>query len=292
MDFYQGKRALIVGGSRGIGRALASHLAHHGATVCVTARGESELVETVASLPPAPTGAHRHAVLDVCDGPALLAARDRLLADLGGLDILVCASGAARAAAFLDAPADDFERMMTVNYLGHVNAVRAFGPALVARHAGTICLVSSVAAFMPIYGYAAYAASKAAIVAFAESLRQEMRIHGVKVLVHYPPTTDTPGLAEENRTKPAAVWALESESGWNRIRSADEVAHALAWQIARGVPHGLVGFDSWFLRQAQRFAPGLVRWIADGELQRALRQTSVAAAAAASGRPGAHAPRR
>lgn len=275
MDFYAGKRVLIVGGSKGIGRSLAVRLASRRATVCLAARGEAELADVAADLRESFGGHHSHVVLDVADSRSVEAARGPALDALGGLDVIVCASGSARAAGFLDAPADDFRRMMEVNYLGHVNVVRAFAPTLTAQGHGSICLLSSIVAFVPIYGYSAYAASKGAIVAFGESLRQEMKLHGVRVTLYYPPTTDTPGLLEENRTKPGAVWAIESQSGWNRIYSADEVAMSIAAAIERGLAHGMVGLDSWILRLGQRFLPGLFRRMADAEVRRAVQTAAI-----------------
>ena len=273
MDFYAGKRVLVVGGSRGIGRSLAMHVARRGGRVCVAARGTPDLGRVVAELPGVAAGPHGHVSFDAADAAAVARARDDVRAALGGLDVLVCGSGSARAAGVFDAPADDFRHMLDVNYLGHVNLVRTFGPELVAQRSGTICLVASLAALMPIYGYAAYAASKAALAAFAESLRQELKLHGVNVVVHYPPTTDTPGLVEENRTKPPAVWAIESGSGWNRIHSAEAVATSIAETIARGRPRGLAGVDSRFLATVARLAPGFFRWMTDGEVNRAVKAT-------------------
>ncbi len=276
MDFYDGKRVLVVGGSRGIGRALALLLAGRGARVCVAARGTDDLEKVVAELPPVAAGPHGLATFDTADGVAVARARDGVLATLGGLDVLVCGSGSARAAGVFDTPADDYRRMLDINYLGHVNVVRAFGPDLVAKRGGAICLVSSLAALMPIYGYAAYAASKAALAAFAESLRQEMKLHGVNVVVHYPPTTDTPGLVEENRTKPPAVWAIESQSGWSKIHSAESVAASIAAAIERGRPQGLAGFDSRLLATVMRLAPGLFRRLTDAEVRKAVAATKTA----------------
>jgi 3-dehydrosphinganine reductase len=273
-DYYAGKRVLVVGGSKGIGRSLAITLARRGARVCIAARGEADLWTVAGELREATGRRHGHAVLDVTDAQGVLRARDGILAELGGLDVLVCGSGSARSACVFDAPSDDFRRMLEVNYLGHVNVVRAFAPTLVEQGHGDICLVSSIVAFVPIYGYAAYAASKAAIVAFAESLRQELKLHGVRVGVYYPPTTETPGLEEENRTKPAVVWKIESESGWNRVYSADAVAASIAEAIERGTAHGMIGFDSWLMRVGQRFAPGLFRRFADAEVRKAMRVES------------------
>lgn len=270
MRFFSGKRVLVIGGSRGIGRALALHLAHRGATVCIAARSPTDLADGKAALEAISSAPHGAVELDVCRPVAMTAARDRILDHLGGLDVLVCASGYARAAAFLDTNPEDFESLMAANYLGHVHAVRCFAPVLASQGSGDIYLLSSLVACLPIYGYSAYAASKGAIVPFAESLRQEMKLHGIRVGVFYPPTTDTPGLADENRTKPPAVWALESQSGWNRIYSADDVARSIARCIERGVVHGTIGFDSWLLRTGQRLLPGLVRRLTDGEVRKAL----------------------
>lgn len=276
-DFYAGKRVLVVGGSRGIGRALALLVARRGGRVCIAARGGADLERVVAELPPVPSGPHGLAAFDATDAGEVARSRDAVHALLGGLDLLVCASGAARAAGVFDAPAEDYRQMLDVNYLGHVNVVRVFGPDLARQRAGSICLVSSLAALVPIYGYAAYAASKAALAAFAEALRQEMQLHGVRVVVHFPPTTDTPGLAEENRTKPPAVWAIESQSGWSRVHSAERVAASIAVAIERNRPHGLTGLDSRFLATVMRLAPGLFRWMTDAEVRKAVAATTTAA---------------
>ncbi len=277
MDYFSGKRVLVVGGSRGIGRALAIQLARRGARVCVAARGGDDLDRVVAELHTAGPGPHGRVAFDATDAGSVAAARDGVRDALGGLEVLVCGSGSARCAGVFDAPDDDFRRMLDVNYLGHVNVVRTFGPELVAQRGGAICLVSSLAALMPIYGYAAYAASKAALAAFAESLRQELKLHGVRVVVHYPPTTDTPGLAEENRTKPPAVWAIESQSGWNKIHSADRVAASIAAAIERDQPLGLTGFDSRLLATVMRLAPGFFRRMTDAEVRKAVAHTARAA---------------
>lgn len=270
MDFFAGKRALVVGGSRGIGRALAILLAGRGARVCVAARGAGDLDRVVAELPPTAVGTHSRAIFDVTDAKAVATAQAGVLAGLGGIDVLVCVSGFARAGGVFRTSAEDFRRMLEVNYLGHVNVVQSFGPKLVAQRNGTICIISSLAALMPIYGYAAYAASKAAVAVFAEALRQELKLHGVRVVVHYPPTTDTPGLAEENRTKPSAVWAIETLGGWNKVHTAESVAASIAAAIERGRPQCLTGYESRFLATFTRFAPGFFRRMTDVEVRKAV----------------------
>jgi NAD(P)-dependent dehydrogenase (short-subunit alcohol dehydrogenase family) len=270
MDFFLGKRALIVGGSRGIGRALALLLARRGARVCVAARGDRDLDRVVAELAPNAAGPHARAVFDVTDATAVAMARPGVLTSLGGIDVLVCVSGFARAGGVFRTPAEDFRRMLEVNYLGHVNVVHSFGPELVRQRKGTICIISSLAALVPIYGYAAYAASKAAVAAFAEALRQELKLHDVRVVVHYPPTTDTPGLVEENRTKPSAVWAIETLGGWNKVHAAETVALSIAAAIERGRPQCLTGYESRLLSTFIRLAPGFFRRMTDAEVRKAV----------------------
>jgi 3-dehydrosphinganine reductase len=270
MDFFAGKRVLVVGGSRGIGRALALLLAGRGARVCVAARGAGDLDRVVAELAPTAAGPHARVVFDVTDAAAVAMARPAVLTGLGGIDVLVCVCGFARAGGVFHTPAEDFRRMLEVNYLGHVNVVHSFGPDLVAQRTGTICIISSLAALVPIYGYAAYAASKAAVAAFAEALRQELKLHGVRVVVHYPPTTDTPGLAEENRTKPSAVWAIETLGGWNKVHTAETVAESIAMAIEQGRPQCLTGYESRLLATLTRLAPGFFRRMTDAEVRKAV----------------------
>lgn len=275
MSFYRGKKVLVVGGSKGIGRALAELLARQGASVWVAARGVSALEETVAALKAAgPDGNHGHVSFDVTDTAAVQDAAASVLEGLGGLDVLVCNSGFAIANLFVDADLDEFHRMMDVNFFGHVNVVKAFTPHFVAQGKGDIHLVSSMMGFMPLFGYAAYSASKFAIAGFAESLRQELKTHGVRVTLFFPPTTETPGLEAENEGKPPAVWALEAESGWNKVYTAEQVAGAMAKCIEKGTAQGVIGMDSRFLHAVQRFIPGIARVLTDGEVKTAIQKAA------------------
>jgi 3-dehydrosphinganine reductase len=271
MGYYRGKKVLVVGGSKGIGRALAEHLAREGAAVVVAARGQAALDETVAALEatggPGPFGSQS---FDVTDMDAVASAVEAVLETLGGLDVLVCNSGYATAELFEHADVADFRRMMDVNFFGHVHVCKAVVPHLIAQGRGDICLVSSMMGFLPLFGYSAYAASKFAISGFAESLRQEMKTHGVRVTAYFPPTTETPGLEKENETKPPAVWALEAESGWNKVYTAEQVALSMARCIEKGVVHGMIGNDSRLLYTVNRLAPGLTRYLTDGEVRSAI----------------------
>ncbi|MFT4627754.1 MAG: 3-dehydrosphinganine reductase [Myxococcota bacterium] len=278
MDWYRGKKVLITGGSKGIGRATAVRLAGAGAHVVVSARGQAALDETVEAMRAA---GGSDAVLgavafDVTDRPAVQAGTAKAVELLGGLDLLICNTGYAETGVLAECDEDSHERMMRVNYLGHVNVVRALAPHFVAQGSGDICLVSSMLGFLGLYGYSAYAASKFAIVGFGQALRQEMKLHDVRVTVFYPPTTKTPGLEAENESKPPVVWALESDSGWNKIYEADEVAAGLLSSIRKGTFDAMVGADSKLIYTLARHVPGITRYFADGDLKKAIQKVGAA----------------
>jgi 3-dehydrosphinganine reductase len=275
MSFYQGKKVLIVGGSAGIGRASAVEMVRQGAHVYVAARGQGRLDETVELLKGARSSDQQKVgsvSMDVTDIAVVRAAASKVLDGLGGLDILICNSGYATTGCVHSVADEEFDAMMSVNYMGHVNVVRAFAQHFIDQKSGDICLVSSMLGFMGLYGYSAYAASKFAIVGFAEALRQEMMIHDVRVTVLYPPTTDTPGLEKENESKPPVVWALEADSGWNKTYTAEEVALVLLKSVRKGRFENMVGWDSKLIYNLNRHLPGLTRYLADDELKKAFKK--------------------
>ena len=267
MGRFAGKKILITGGSAGIGLATARRALGAGANVCIASRSRDRL-EAAAKELTAAGGAEPHPVkMDVRDEASVehgvAAARERL----GGLDIVISNAGYAHPGHVGELPMQAFEDMLAVNYLGMVRVTRAVLPELVRAGSGHITYVSSMLGFMGLYGYTAYAGSKHAIAGFAECLRQEMRPHGIKVSVCYPPTTDTPGLAHENTIKPAETWAIEGSS---RIFTADRVAERLLAGISAGRFDILVGVDSAMIWRMQRFTPWLVRQTIDGSLRRQL----------------------
>jgi 3-dehydrosphinganine reductase len=268
MDFYRGKAVFITGGSSGIGLAAAQRLARLGAHVAIAARGRERLDSSLKALKEAAVDSQQRFTgvsCDVSSSADCARASAETLAALGGCDVVIANAGVAHPASVLDTPEEVYERMMRINYFGTVNTVRAFLPHLYARRSGHIGIVSSMLGFMGIYGYSAYAASKFAQVGFAECLRQESADRGVSVTLLYPPDTDTPQLAEENKIKPPETKAI---SGEVKTMSADEVAHeflkGLAARTLNVVPGGMGKVTYW----AKRVSPGLVNWVTDGALKK------------------------
>lgn len=268
MDFYRGKKVYITGGSSGIGLAAAKTLARSGASVYISARGKARLEEALEEIKSAGLGPEQRfgfVAHDVSDAAACEAAAKELIAGLGGLDVLINNAGVAHPSRVLETPIDVFERMMNINYFGTVHTTRALLPHFFAQRSGRIGIVSSMLGFMGIYGYTAYAASKFAQIGFAECLRQELIDHDVKLTILYPPDTDTPQLAEENKIKPPETKAIAGEV---KTMSAEAVADCLLKGIAKGKYHVVPGAMGRFTHFMHRHAPWAVRMIIDGELKK------------------------
>ena len=267
--YFENKGVLLVGGSEGIGRETARALAAHGANVVVAARRQGPLDETVAAMRAAAPDAARQRLsslsLDATDRDAVRAAVPEVVDALGSLDVIVTNVGAARPGYVHELDDDAFDAMIDLNYLAHANIVRAFLPTLIARKAGDICFVSSALGFMSMPGYSAYSASKFAIAGFAEALRIELATHNIRVTLFYPGTTDTPGLASENASKPDAVWAMESDSAFSKTHKPEDVAARLVAAIEGGRFENFPGMDVWFIWWMYKRFPRLSRWLAHRE---------------------------
>ncbi len=272
MGRFEGMKVLVTGGSSGIGQAAAVQLARDGAHVAIAGRDQGRLDETVEACRAAAGGKGQvigAVAFDVRDRDAVRAAAAETLGLLGGLDLLICNSGYAVTGYVHELSDQAFDDLIQVNYMGHVNVVRAFLPHFMEQRAGHICLVSSVLGFLGFMGYAPYAASKHAVVGFGHCLRQEMIPHGVKVSQYYPTTTDTPGLKRENEDKPPETWAIE---GTSKAMSAEDAAADLLKHVASGRYEGMKRLDPWYIWVVNRWAPGFVRMMMDGDLNKFLRK--------------------
>jgi len=267
MGYFDGRRIFLAGGSEGIGRATAVELARRGANVVVAARRQGPLDETLEAMQAvAPNGRFGAVSLDITDREAVRQAVGDVNGHLGGqADTVIVNVGMAITGYVDDLDDEAFDRMIQVNYLGHVNVLRAFLPTLQEAGNANVCFVSSALGFMSMPGYSAYSASKYAIAGFAESLRMELKSQGIRVTVFYPGTTDTPGLEKENATKPKAVWKMEADSSFSKTHQPEAVAASLLRGIERGSFENYPGLDVSFIRWMYSRFPGISRWMADME---------------------------
>jgi 3-dehydrosphinganine reductase len=222
---------LVTGGSSGIGLETARQALARGARVSIVARDTGRLAGAVAELEyeSAPTRVAGEPA-DVTDPDRLDAAIALLVAQFGPVDVLVTSAGEARPGRFEQLPLDVFEDQMALNFFGTLHTVRAVVPAMLERRRGHLVLVSSTAGLVGVYGYSAYAPTKFALRGLAETLRAELKPYGIVVSCAYPPDTDTPGLARENRDKPEATARISAAV---KVRSPATVAAAMVRGIER-----------------------------------------------------------
>lgn len=186
-----GSAALVTGASSGVGAAAAELLAAEGADVALLARGPGTVAvaERVAARGTEPL----ELPVDVTDRVATEAAVDRAAAEFGGIDIVVLAAAAGAFGRFDEIPARDFDRCVEVTFTGAVNTIRAVLPHL-ERSAGRLVVIGSGVDAIPLTLLSPYVAAKAALAAFVESLRSELRASGSRVSLSMvrPGAIDTP----------------------------------------------------------------------------------------------------
>ena len=228
--------ALVTGGGRGIGRAIASSLARAGATVTVLGRNRATLDEAVAA-----GDAHFVVIADVADQAAVNAAISKAVSRQP-IDILIANAGIAESAPFARSDAALFRRMMDVDFMGIVHAVQAVLPAMRDRPYGRIVAVASTAGLKG-YAYAsAYSAAKHAVVGLVRSLALELATTRVTVNAVCPGFTDTDLVAgsidnimkKTGRSHEQAVADLSRHNPQGRLVSPSEVADAVLWLCGEG----------------------------------------------------------
>lgn len=232
MTSLAGAHVLITGGSAGIGYATAAHALDRGARVSLVARDAERLAVAEDRLETRVGDPTRVAAepADVTDPEMFEQALGLLVAQFGPVNVLVTNAGGARPGHFEELPASVFTEQMELNYFGTLHPIRAVVPSMIERGRGHLVLVSSGAGIVGVYGYSAYSPAKFAVRGLAETLRSELKPHGIVVGCAYPPDTDTPGLEREGETKPAATASI---SATIKVRSAEAVGKGIVAGIER-----------------------------------------------------------
>lgn len=247
MSTLDGKVVLITGAARGIGAETARVLAQRGARLVLTDLDEAPLRELAAEL-----GEQRTviAACDVCDLASMEEAVAAGIERFGGIDVVLANAGIASYGSILAVDPQTFKRVIDINITGVFHTVRAALPSLIERH-GYVLVVSSLAAFAPAPGLAAYNASKAGVEHFANALRLEVAHHGVDVGSAHMSWIDTPLVQDAKNDLTAFNEMLAVLPGpLGRTTTVDKCVAAFVKAIENrrrrvNVP-GWVGLLGWF----------------------------------------------
>ena len=218
----EGRRALVTGGSSGIGLGCAVALAEAGAHVIIMARRQEQLDEVAAAMTEAGHSVEVH-VGDIGDIVGMAAAGEHLRP----LDIFVNSAGLARHAPATDTDPADFDAVMNVNLRGAYFASQAVAKAMMADgRKGSIINISSQMAVVGGIDRAVYCASKHAVEGFTKSMAIEMGPHGIRVNTVCPTFIRTP-LTEQTFSQPARVKWIEEKIKLGRVGEVEDVMGAV-----------------------------------------------------------------
>jgi len=216
--------AIVTGAASGIGRATALQLASDGAIVVVADIDLPGAEEVAAEI--RKSGQAMAQRVDVTDAAEARSMATETLKAFGRIDILVSNAGWDRAGPFIESDEDLWDKVIAINYRGHLATTHAVLPSMIERGWGRIVTVASDAGRVGSTGEVVYSGAKGAVIAFTKGLAREVARHGINVNCVAPGLTDTPFLAGMPEKLMAAI--IRSIP-LGRVGRPDEVARAIAF---------------------------------------------------------------
>jgi NAD(P)-dependent dehydrogenase (short-subunit alcohol dehydrogenase family) len=264
MSNLAGKTVLVTGAASGIGRATALAFARRGAGLVICDVNEKGLDEVADQI----RGLGREVLARRVDVASREQMKDFAAAVHQGVeavDILMNNAGVGLAADFLDTTLDDWEWILGINLWGAIHGCHFFVPAMVRRgRGGHVINVSSSAGFTPSELLLAYCATKFAVLGLSESLRAELKRHGIGVTAVCPGIINT-GIVESARTRGAQATEAARQRSMDMFRQRNYTPERVAENILKAVQKNRVvapiAPEAWVMYYLRRFAPGLLAWL-------------------------------
>ena len=228
MTRFEDQVAIVTGAASGIGRATALRLAAEGAAV-VIADVNMEGAGVVANSISDGGGQALALQVDVTDAPAVRAMTNRAVAAFGKVDILVSNAGWDRAGPFADTDEELWDRVIAINYRGHLATCHAALPYMRERGGGRIVTVASDAGRVGSSGEVVYSGAKGAVIAFTKGLAREVARYGINVNCVAPGLVDTPLLAGIVEGNEKLIAAIVRSIPLRRTGVPEEVAAAICF---------------------------------------------------------------
>jgi len=270
-QLFKGKSAFLIGGSSGIGRAIANQFVQLGGSVLIIARRQNILEQAADEIKQQIMKESQFVEFISCDATDMEKLKpllDDFIKNHGIPDYLFNLVGRAIPGYIEKYTLDDFKENMNLNYYGQLVPTLIILPYFMKERKGHLIFFSSMMGYMGMMGYGAYAPTKFAIVGLAEALRNEVKPHKIKCSIVYPPDTNTPGLTTENEGKPPECAIMSETAG---LIEPEEVAEYVIKKILKNKFHISPGMAKP-IRYFNRIFPKIIRWYLDRDYKKARKK--------------------